>query len=213
MLRALLAVCLVSLPALAIAAPAKEPVKTQTAKPVAATTPEIEAVSVFGSACVATKGELEDVEKHFDALVKAKGAIKLSEAEAKKATGHETDDAWVMQSPVSKQKLLVSKDDDDSCNVFVHRADMKAMRSEFQGIAQWAAAQNKTVVAKQSETKIEGGVPLTMDYYEVLTQDKSKRPMLTLTSTDKPKSDTQFLLTYKTVKSKIDAPKIEEKKK
>jgi len=194
---------------LPVAAMAATPAPTSkpAAKPVAATTPEIEAVSIFGRACVETRGAPDKMKDVFAKLEKEGAADALSEDEAKDATGHDAKHAWAMQSPLSKQELLVSQDEDGSCNLFVHRGNVTPMRDEFKRLAVWDAVQQKSKLGAKTKTKDADGVPLTLDYYEVLTADKSKRPMYILSSAAKPKGDTQFLLTYKTIESKIAAPK------
>lgn len=208
-MKQLLLIALLALPLSAQAATSEKtaPTAKAAAPAVAATTPEIEAVSIFGRSCVETRGDVDKLDTLFAKLVKEGVAEALGDDDAEKATGHETDEAWAMQSPVSKQKLLITKDEDGSCNLFVHRASVQPMREEFKRLVVWHAVQLKSKLGAKTVTKAEGDVPLTLDYFEVLTQDKTKRPMLILSSTDKPKGDTQFLLTYKTIKSKIDAPK------
>jgi len=186
---------------------AKTDAAKEAPKKVAVITPEMEAVSLFGRACVQTRGDLTKVTSQLANLEKGQVADKLTAEEAAKATGHNTQHAWVMQSPVSQQKLLISKDEDGSCNLFIHRGNPNGVREEFRRLAVWDAVQQKSKLGAKTKTKDADGVPLTLDYYEVLTADKSKRPMYILSSAAKPKGDTQFLLTYKTIESKIAAPK------
>lgn len=208
-MKQLLLIALLAIPLTAHAAtPEKTAPTSKAAAPaVATTTPEIEAISIFGRACVETRGDIVKVEKVFEKLIKEGVAEALDSDDAEEATGHETKEAWAMQSPVSKQKLLVTKDKDGSCNLFVHRGAQAPMREEFKRLVVWHAVQLKSKLGAKTKTKTDGDVPITLDYFEVLTEDKSARPMLILSSTDTPKGDTQFLLTYKTITSKIDAPK------
>lgn len=195
--------------ALVAASPAfaKDADKAEPKQAVAVISPEIEAVSIFGRACVQTGGDLDEIAKQFGALEKEGTARKLSAGDAQKAIGAEVQNAWIMQSPISKQKLLASEGKDGSCNLYIHRGDGLAVREELKRLAVWLAVEKKSKLGAKTSQKTVEGKKVDFDYYEVLTQDKSKRPMILFSGTEKPVSDTQFILTYKTITSKIDAPK------
>lgn len=189
-------------PAFATGAKKEEPKQA-----VAVITPEIEAVSLFGRACVQTGGDLDEIGKQFGALEKEGTAKKLSADEAKKAVGSDVQNAWIMQSPISQQKLLASEGRDGSCNLYIHRGNGLAVREELKRLAVWLAVEKKSKLGAKTRQETVEGKKVDLDYYEVLTQDKTKRPMILFSGTEKPVGDTQFVLTYKTISSKIDAPK------
>lgn len=189
---------------LAVPAFAAEPAKKEAA-PAAAAAPitnASEAAMIYRRLCVETGGDMAKTETVLKGFIEGGVAKKVTKDQSKQMTGHDSLATWVMQSPATKQKLMVDYDSKRTCSVYVNRASKGDLRQAFRNVVGFTASSVKGKVAMKSQTKEIGGNPIDLDFFEVIPPGDQPRIALMLSSSDKPVGDTQHYMTYSILPAK-----------
>lgn len=153
-----------------------------------------EAVVVFAKLCVNTLGKKDKMNRVLTDLNKEGIANKLTpEAAAQVVPPSQQEDAWILVSPETKQRLMVTHDTIGICGMHVHAAEAAAMVTEYDALVSAFATEVKgTVIAKKPITK----GPSTFYYKEVKA---AAGPIFSLALSTSPKASpkgTQHVLTF-----------------
>ncbi len=152
-----------------------------------------EAVVLFAKVCVNSLGKLPQMNAELEKLNKAGIANKLKpEAAAQVVSATQKDNAWVIVSPETKQRLMITHDSIGICGLHVHAADASAMVKEYDGLVNAFAAEAKgTVTAKK---------PISKDgssfYYKEVKTSVGPLYSIALSTSAKATKGTQHMLTF-----------------
>lgn len=160
-----------------------------------------EAVHLFKTVCVDTAGDALKAESKLDAFIKAGVAAKLPADKAEEFTGAKAKAAWVMQSPETKQRLMIAQRQNGECALYVNSAPQANIREDFKALVAWLGTTTKGAVAGKSDKKEAEGHAFINDFFEVITDKKKDRIGLGLASSAKTYNDTQHILTYSRIKA------------
>lgn len=153
-----------------------------------------EAMVIFARVCVNTLGREAKMNDELMKLSKAGIANKLKpEAAALVVPESQKDNAWIIVSPETKQRLMVTRDSIGICGMHVHAADANGMVKEYDGLVNAFASEAKgTIIAKP---------PLNKDgnhfYYKEVKTTLGPIFSIALSTSDKPSAKgTQHVLTF-----------------
>lgn len=186
---------LVAAPAFAAAPSAKKDEKAKA--PVAEKLDRAaEAVHLFKTVCVDTKGDALKAEDKINAFVKAGVGAKLPDDKAEEFTGDEAKAAWVLQSPETKQRLMIAQRDNGDCSLYVNEAPQAKIREDFKALVAWVGGTTKGAIAGTTKKEEAEDHSFINDFYEVIEGKEKDRIGLAIASSAKPYNDTQHILTY-----------------
>lgn len=189
---------LVAVPAFA-ATPAKAPVNAPTQEKLDNAS---EAVHLFKTLCVDTKGDATKAAASIDPFIKAGVAAKLPDDKAEEFSGTKAKAAWVLQSPETKQRLMVVQRADGTCAMYVNQAPQNKIRDDFSALVAWVSGTSKGGVGGKTTKKEVEDHEVTNDFFEVVTDKASERIALAISSSQEPHNDTQHILTYSRISAK-----------
>ncbi len=153
-----------------------------------------EAVVLFAKVCVNTLGKLPKMNTELTKLNKAGVANKVKpEAAASVVPASQKDNMWVLLSPETKQRLMVTYDSIGICGMHVHEADAKAIVTEYDGLV--------NAFAQKAKGKIIAKAPITKDgnnfYYKEVKTSVGPIYSIALSTSAKPSpKGTQHVLTF-----------------
>lgn len=152
-----------------------------------------EAMVLFAKVCVNTLGRLPQMNTELAKLNKAGIASKLKpDAAAQVVSATQKDNAWVIVSPETKQRIMVTYDSIGICGMHVHAADAGTLVKEYDGLVTAFAAEAKgTIIAKPPISKNGSSF-----YYKEVKTSVGPLYSIALSTAAKATKGTQHLLTF-----------------